>query len=60
MIATGYLAGLVLDECSCFTAHSPWLTLKGLEMVFRSQLLILRILNFPFHLLGGMIVALST
>ena len=34
VIATGYLAGLVLDECRCFTAHSPWLTLKGLEMVF--------------------------
>jgi type III pantothenate kinase len=34
VIATGYLAGLVLDECRSFTAHSPWLTLKGLEMVF--------------------------
>jgi len=34
VIATGYLAGLVIDECTCFTAHSPWLTLKGLEMVF--------------------------
>ena len=34
VIATGYLADLVLDECGCFTAHSPWLTLKGLEMVF--------------------------
>jgi type III pantothenate kinase len=34
VIATGYLAGLVIDECTCFTTHSPWLTLKGLEMVF--------------------------
>jgi type III pantothenate kinase len=34
VIATGYLAGLVLDECACFTQHSPWLTLKGLELVF--------------------------
>lgn len=34
VIATGYLAALVHDECRCFTAHSPWLTLKGLEMVF--------------------------
>jgi type III pantothenate kinase len=34
VIATGYLADLVIDECTCFTAHSPWLTLKGLEMVF--------------------------
>ncbi|MCW2792888.1 MAG: pantothenate kinase [Nocardioides sp.] len=34
VIATGYLAGLVLDECRCFTDHSPWLTLRGLELVF--------------------------
>lgn len=34
VIATGYLAHLVIDECRSFTAHSPWLTLIGLEMVF--------------------------
>jgi type III pantothenate kinase len=34
VIATGYLAELVLDECRCFTDHSPWLTLRGLELVF--------------------------
>jgi len=34
VIATGYLAPLVVDECRCFTDHSPWLTLRGLEMVF--------------------------
>ena len=34
VIATGYLATLVLDECRCFTDHSPWLTLRGLELVF--------------------------
>ncbi|MEJ7832220.1 MAG: type III pantothenate kinase [Nocardioides sp.] len=34
VIATGYLAPLVVDECDCFTDHSPWLTLKGLELVF--------------------------
>jgi type III pantothenate kinase len=34
VIATGYLAPLVLDECSCFTEHNPWLTLIGLELVF--------------------------
>jgi len=34
VIATGHLAPLVIDECSCFTDHSPWLTLKGLELVF--------------------------
>lgn len=34
VVATGYLAPLVLDECGCFTAHDPWLTLKGLELVF--------------------------
>ena len=35
VIATGYLADLVLGECACFTDHDPWLTLRGLEMVFR-------------------------
>ncbi|HWJ66348.1 MAG TPA: type III pantothenate kinase [Nocardioides sp.] len=35
VIATGYLAPLVVDECRCFTDHAPWLTLRGLERVFR-------------------------
>jgi type III pantothenate kinase len=34
VIATGYLAPLVLDECRCFTDSAPWLTLRGLELVF--------------------------
>jgi len=34
VVATGYLADLVVDECRCFTDHSPWLTLRGLEKVF--------------------------
>ena len=34
VIATGYLAPLVVDECECFTDHAPWLTLRGLELVF--------------------------
>ncbi|HXH79652.1 type III pantothenate kinase [Nocardioides sp.] len=34
VIATGRLAPLVRDDCSCFTAHSPWLTLQGLRLVF--------------------------
>ena len=34
VIATGYLAPLVLDECGSFTHHAPWLTLRGLELVF--------------------------
>ena len=34
VIATGYLAPLVLDECRCFTDHAPTLTLRGLELVF--------------------------
>ena len=34
VVATGYLAPLVLDECRCFTDHAPWLTLRGLELVF--------------------------
>lgn len=35
VVATGYLAPLVLDECRCFTDHDPWLTLRGLELVFQ-------------------------
>lgn len=34
VIATGYLAPLVVEECDCFTHHEPWLTLRGLELVF--------------------------
>jgi type III pantothenate kinase len=34
VISTGHLAPLVREECSCFTAHSPWLTLQGLRLVF--------------------------
>lgn len=34
VIATGHLAGLVIEECRCFTDHAPWLTLQGLEMIF--------------------------
>ena len=34
VISTGHLAPLVRDECSCFTADSPWLTLQGLRLVF--------------------------
>ena len=35
VIATGYLAPLVVEECRCFTVHSPWLTLQGLELIYR-------------------------
>jgi type III pantothenate kinase len=34
VIATGGLAPLVLDECATVTDHQPWLTLRGLELVF--------------------------
>lgn len=34
VIATGHLAPLVIEDCRCFTDHSPWLTLRGLEKVF--------------------------
>jgi type III pantothenate kinase len=34
VVATGYLAALVRDECACFTEHDPWLTLRGLELVY--------------------------
>ena len=35
VISTGYLADIVTGECACFTDHHPWLTLLGLELVFR-------------------------
>ncbi len=35
VVATGYLAPLVVDECRSFTHHDPWLTLRGLEQVYR-------------------------
>lgn len=38
VVATGYLAGLVIDECRCFDEHSPWLTLRGLGKVFRRNI----------------------
>jgi type III pantothenate kinase len=34
VIATGHLAPLVVDECTCFTDHLPHLTLRGLELAF--------------------------
>ena len=34
VIATGHLAPLLLEECGCFTVHSPWLTLHGLRLVY--------------------------
>jgi len=34
VLATGHLAPAVLGECHCFTAHDPWLTLRGLELIF--------------------------
>ena len=35
VVATGYLANVVYDECTCFTDHDPWLTLRGLWLVFQ-------------------------
>ena len=34
VIATGHLAPQLIDDCGCFTVHSPWLTLQGLRLVF--------------------------
>ena len=34
VIATGGLATLVLDESTAIDAHDPWLTLRGLKLVF--------------------------
>ena len=35
VISTGYLADIVEGVCDCFTDHCPWLTLLGLELIFR-------------------------
>lgn len=35
VIATGHMAPIVQDECRCFTDSSPWLTLLGLELIYR-------------------------
>ncbi len=37
VVATGGLAPLVVEECSVFSAHEPWLTLVGLELIFDRQ-----------------------
>lgn len=34
VVSTGHLAPLVAQECGCFTAHVPLLTLQGLGLVF--------------------------
>ena len=34
VIATGGLAPIVVAECRSLTDHQPWLTLRGLELVF--------------------------
>ena len=35
VIATGGLAPVVVEECRSVTEHQPWLTLRGLELVFQ-------------------------
>ncbi len=38
VVATGHLAAVVVDECTCFTDHVPLLTLEGLSLVFARHL----------------------
>ena len=38
VIATGYHADLVAGECRCFTRNDNWLTMQGLELVFRRNI----------------------
>lgn len=33
VISTGHWAPLLVDDCACFTVHSPWLTLQGLRLI---------------------------
>jgi len=37
VVATGYLAPLVFDECETLQHHQPTLTLDGLRLVFERQ-----------------------
>ncbi|SIR66270.1 type III pantothenate kinase [Williamsia sterculiae] len=37
VVATGYLAPLVIDECTTITAHQPYLVLDGLRLVDERQ-----------------------
>ena len=34
VVATGFLAPLMFDECETLTAHHPYLTLDGLRLVY--------------------------
>lgn len=34
VVATGGLAGVVVEACRCIDHHDPWLTLKGLRLVW--------------------------
>ena len=34
MVATGGLAALLTPHCETITAHEPWLTLDGLQLVW--------------------------
>ena len=34
VVSTGYLSEIVVGECGCFTVHDPWLTIRGLWMVY--------------------------
>ena len=38
VVATGYLAPLVFDECETLTVAHPYLTLEGLRLVFERQM----------------------
>lgn len=35
VVATGHLAPVLSEECSVIDVHDPWLTLRGLELVYR-------------------------
>lgn len=35
VVATGGLAGVVIDACRCIDHHDPWLTLTGLRLVWQ-------------------------
>jgi len=37
VVATGYLAPLVFDECETLRHHEPTLTLDGLRLVYERQ-----------------------
>ncbi len=38
VVATGGLAPLMVEEATTLAVHDPWLTLRGLQLIFRRNM----------------------